>query len=365
MLSVILNEIRSYFRNGSNIFFTVFFPSICVFFLGTFLENIEVSDAVIGDIKLLYGIESADSYSAFAFEEFIGGLTEADVLTAEKTDAGAESFDPAEYSALVVLNGTELSVYGGSNSTQNRTIKAILDGYNRTASAYFTVAVNDPAALASIRTADREYVSQKDLGTNRSMMDYYAITMTVLIVFMGTLIGGASAYSDEYRCSTILRLNASPVSPMSVYFGKIIGNFPMVLIQVLTVLLFSTFFFGAHFCASVWGNVLLAGMLIAASLAALALGMLINLFFPRFPATSVLMPTCWLMMFFSGTFQKDIHIDGVTEFLPMYVIQQAAFDLTVFSRPEAAIRVTLLSLCLLILFVGIGSAKVRFGKREI
>lgn len=365
MLSVILNEFRAYFRNASNIFFTAFFPSLCVFFLGTFLENIETSDAVVGDIKLMYTVESADAFSAYAFEEFIGGITEAGVLTAEKTDGGAESFDPAEYSAAVVLRENELLVYGGSDPIQNRTVKAIMDGYNRTASAYVTVALTNPSAFASIENVDREYVSQKDLGTNRSMMDYYAITMTVLIVFMGTLVGGAATYSNEHRSSTILRLNAAPVSPTKIFFGKIVGYLPMVLIEVLVVLLVSTVFFGAHFCASVLGNVLLAGMLIAASLAALALGVLINLIFPHFSSQAVLMPICWLLMFFSGTFQKDIHIDGVTEFLPMYVIQQAAFDLTVFSRPEQAIRVLIVSLCLFLLLLGIGSAKIRFGKKEL
>lgn len=381
MLSIILNEVRSFLRSGSNLFFTMFFPCACVFFLGTFLESVEVSDEAVGEIKLAYCADGGDAYSAAAFEEFICSLVNEGVLSAEKmsadkisgftmvestmADSAIAYYDAADYSAAVELVGSDIVIYGGRDDIKNRTVKAIFDGYNRTAAAYMSVAAVNPAALADVRiSGDDSFVVQKDLGTNRSMMDYYAVTMAVMILFMGSCIRGAGVYEDEHMNFTISRLDASPVSRTAVYFGKIIGSLPMVLIQVLSVMLVSTLLFGAHYCNTVSGNLLLAAMFITASLAALSVGVFLNLIFPRIPAGLVIMPMLWLAMFFSGTFAMDIHVPGLTECMPMYIIQRAAFDLTVFGRTEKVFRVITVSMSIFAVMLVLGRFKANAGRKN-
>ncbi len=325
MLSVILNEIRAFARSGSNLFFTIFFPCACVFFLGTFLD------------------------------------------------------------------GAEILIHSGSDKIKNRTVKAIFDSYSWTAAAYMSVAASNPGALAGMMNAGSgaeavdgagagsgadtvdgadavdggELVIHKDLGTNRSMMDYYAVTMVVMILFMGSVIGGAGAYESEHVNFTISRLDASPVGRTAVFFGKIIGSMPMVLLQVLAVMLVSTLLFGAHYCNTVSGNLLLAAMFLSASLAALSVGVLLNLIFPRIPAGLVIMPVLWLAMFFSGTFAMDIHVPGLTECMPMYVIQRAAFDLTVFGKTERALQVTAVALIIFAAMLVLGWLKANVEIRRM
>lgn len=67
MLHMILNEIRSCFRNTSTLFFSILFPSLCTFFLGTLLESIEVSDSPVGELNIAYCVEDG-GYSADSFE---------------------------------------------------------------------------------------------------------------------------------------------------------------------------------------------------------------------------------------------------------------------------------------------------------
>ena len=234
-----------------------------------------------------------------------------------------------------------------------------------------SVAAVNPAALAdagisggvSKDSAD-SFVVHKDLGTNRSMMDYYAVTMAVMILFMGSCIRGAGVYEDEHTNFTISRLDASPVSRTAVFFGKIIGSLPMVLIQVLSVMLVSTLLFGAHYCNTVSGNLLLAAMFITASLAALSVGVFLNLIFPRIPAGLVIMPMLWLAMFFSGTFAMDIHVPGLTECMPMYIIQRAAFDLTVFGRTEKVLKVIAVSMAIFAVMLILGRFKTNAGRKN-
>ncbi len=374
MLSIILNEVRSFLRSGSNLFFTIFFPCACVFFLGTFLESVEVSDEAVGELKLVYCADGGDAYSAAAFGEFISSLEDEGVLSAEKVSADKlRDFNTADYSAAVELDGSDIVIYSGRDKIKNRTVKAIFDSYDWTAAAYRSVAAVNPAALAAIRlpgsseddgSGGRSLVIHGDLGTNRSMMDYYAVTMTVMILFMGSCIRGAGVYEDEHTNFTINRLDAAPVSRTAVFFGKIIGSLPMVLIQILSVMLVSTLLFGAHYCDTASGNLLLAAMFITVSLAALSVGVFLNLIFPRIPAELVIMPMLWLAMFFSGTFAKDIHIPGLTECMPMYLIQRAAFDLTVFGRTGKALRVIAVSLAVFAVMLVMGRFQANAGRKK-
>ena len=342
MIYVILNTIRASFRNGPTIFFSIFFPSIMTFFLGTLLENIQVADNAVGELNLAYCVEEG-GYSANAFEEFILSLDEDSTITAVKIPS--EELDSAaeKYSAAVELNGSEIRIYNGTNAIQNRTVKALMDGYNQTAASYMTVAAVNPQALGGIVLSEDNLVEPHDFGRTRSMMDYYAVAMTVVIIFFGATIGGAEAYSIEHSSRTINRLNISPISQTGIFFGKIIGLLPLVLVQVGTVMIVSTVFFGAHYCVTLTENLLLIAMFICCGLAAMSIGVLMNLFFPKSNSWAVLMPIMWIILFFSGAFDGDIYIPGFSEYLPANIMLNAAFDLTVFSRSERAVSVLLWS----------------------
>lgn len=364
MKSVIINQVRTFLRDGATVFFTLFFPSICTFFLGTFLEKIEVSDYTVGEVRIAYCTENSNEFSAEAFEEFIKGMEKDGLFTAEKVSAEKAKSVSEEYSAAVMLEDFDITIYNGSDRVQNRTVKAIFDGYAQMTDSYMSVITVNPLAAANIGgDVGDGYVKQKDLGTSRSMMDYYAVSMAVMIVFFGSCMAGASVYNDEHNNCTIDRLTVSPVSKTKVYFGKIIGSMPMAVSQVAAIMLVSVLLFGAHYCNTLGGNLLLAAMLICCSLAALAVGVLFNLCLPKVPTQAVLMPVIWIMLFYSGAFAKDMHIDGFSEILPPYVINQAAFDLTVFSRPEKALRVTAYALAIFAAAALIGAVKVNVRRK--
>jgi len=359
MLSIILNEIRSNLRNKTTIFLSFLFPSLCVFFLGTFLEKVETSDAAVGELSIAYCMENASEHHAVAFGNFINSLVDKDVLTAEKVTAeqireykfkfppgnfDSGNFDSEKYSALIELDGSEFTIYYGSDAIKNRTVKAMLEGYNQIYAVYEAAALANPSAMSSIEISNGRFVSNNSFGKSRTMMDYCAVTMAVVITFFGAVSLGACTYADEYANRTIERLNASLVSPSAVFFGKIIGTLPVVFIQTISVMLSSTLLFGAHYCDTFGGNLLLFVLFICASLDAVSVGVLFNLFFPKVPALPIFMPVLWLAMFLSGTFTPDIYISGLTECMPMYQIQRAAFDLTVFGKNERIVRVVLISL---------------------
>ncbi len=354
ILQLILNEIRSYFRTPYVVFLSLLFPSLCTFLLGTLLEDVMDSDDMVGDISIAYCVE--ESVSAKAFEEFIVTLEEESVLTAEKVDEIPEKI--GDYSAMVELTGSEITIYNGADAIKNRTVKALIDGFNQTAGAYTAVAVNNPRAIAEISLPDEDFTAPKDFGRTRTMMDYYAVAMAVVIVVFGAIMGGSSAYTDERNNNTLMRLDGAPVGKTTVYFAKIIGSMPMTLLQSAAVMIISTVFFGAHYCASLAENLLLFAMFVCSSLAILAVGILLDLFIKGRALMPILMVTSWAMLFFSGAFEPDISLGALSEYLPPRIILNAAFDLTVFSRTGQTVSVIAWSMIIFTVLIFIGWIKV-------
>lgn len=367
MLYIILNEIRALFRNGPTIFFSVLFPSLMAFFLGTMLENVNTySDSVVGELNIAYCIENADKYSADAFETFILAMDSDNTLKAEKISSDELQNISEKYSAAVELNGSEIVVYNGKDAIQNRTVKAIMDGYNQTASAYMTVVEKNPQSLGSIEISEDNLVKPKDFGGRpRTMMDYYAVAMTVTIIFFGTIIAGMENYRGEYTNKTIYRLDCAPVNPTKVYFAKIIGQLPLNLVQVGTVMIVSMALFGAKYCSTLSENLLLFAMFMCASLAATAVGVIVGFLLPRANSWAVCMPINWVLLYFSGAFSGDVYIAGISDYLPPRIILNAAFDLTTFSRTEQAISVIIWSLVIFAVLIFIGWLKVNVRRKKV
>lgn len=81
MLSLIIKQIREYFRSPANVFMGLLFPVLLVFFLGTMLQNLDIADYDIGEIKLQYSVTQTDEQGGKAFAEFLDNIS---MIKAEK-----------------------------------------------------------------------------------------------------------------------------------------------------------------------------------------------------------------------------------------------------------------------------------------
>ncbi len=364
MLKVAIKEMKAYFRSPVAVFMTVFFPCLLIYVLGTMLQSLDISDHSIGDINVKYNISATDKYNADAFKTFITGI---DMVKAEETTDKENALsltDKGEINAYIELNGNDIKVFTGDNDTVNRAISSMLGSYNTMADTYKNIAKVNPQTLQEVINKDiseMTYVEQNGLGVTRSMIDYYAVSVIVMMIFMSGITGQSEAFKEEKNGNTYSRLLLSTTPKLSVFFGKVIGAIPTSVITVGATMIFAVIFFGANYCSDILGNILLVTMLLSVSLAATSLGTVAGLIM-KIPAASVLMPICWQMLFFSGTFSKEIFIDGYSTSLPPYLIQQAAFDLTLFGDGSGAIVVTLISLVIFVILTIIGAAV--FAKKK-
>jgi ABC-2 type transport system permease protein len=351
MLRIALQGIRDYYRDGSALFFGLIFPIVMVACLGNMLAGLDDPDAKIETIKAGY---YANEDAKQAADTFVNALKEIDSmeLTPEKSESAAgRSVETKKTDvAFIFADGPAIKVYEGGDSIKNRAALMTAKSFVRESAAYtaafttlgktaphniaqLTEKLSAPAGGQSGLIADKKHD-----GRTQTMMDFYAVTMVIMICFMGSGIGGASGMYLLRREKILDRLSVSPRRGETIYLGNVLGCVPGSLMQTAAVMLPSVLFLGARYASTPADNLLLfafftlLGTTVSAAFMLLGLIMKIN---PYLPVMAVL----WTMLFISGSFSKEISIPGVTEYMPMNIMNRAAFDLTLFGRPGQILTV--------------------------
>lgn len=343
MFQILIKEFKEFFRDKTSVIFLILFPCLMVFLLGNLLQHLDNADSVIGDIHIAYTVEATDPVAVAAIDSFLDGLAEVENITLKAEEdletAKQNAAEDAITAAVCFTQPLGIEVYEGSDSVKNSAVEAVFRSFSQTYSAVYTLASSQAQPADKSAADSNSLVVPKDLGVNRSMLDYYAVSMCAMVVFMGG-ISGAMAFLEEQKNHTLARLVITPKSRVSIYMQKILGTIPQAFLQVVAVMVSSTLLFGARYAATWQGNLLLFALFFSCSLAVIALCGILGLFVKANPMI-YLMPPMWIIMFLSGTFSKEIFIEGVTTRMPVYLLQNAAFDLTVFGRTGRAAQFTL------------------------
>jgi ABC-2 type transport system permease protein len=388
-----------YLRDRPLLLFLIAFPVLMVFILGTLLANLDNPDATIEPFELAYLIESDEPATVQTAEAIIGQFE--DVEQFDFVEGGSlasikERIESGEIGgAVVFVDPFAIEIHEGSDLIKNRAMRTMFEGVARLHGA-MTVAMSQAPGAGGAGGAGASdaagagaglpdggagepgapgglpldsvgsqlnfeelpvRVEERSYGVSRTMLDYYAITMIVMMFFMGSATTAASTFYHQRKDGTLRRVMASPLSRVSVYLQTLLSGIPLGLAQVGLVMLASTVLFGAHYAATWQLNVLLFVMLSVASIAIsslfLALGILI-----RVNPVVVILPLMWVLLFISGTFSKEVFIPGVTERSPVFFLQTAAFDLTLFGHTGLMVVVLLVSLALIVLSTVAGVALI-------
>lgn len=122
----------------------------------------------------------------------------------------------------------------------------------------------------------------------------------------------------------------------------------MTILMTVSVLVF-----GAKYSSNMFDNLYLFFMFLVVTFTVILIGAVIGLFVKKNPSV-ITFPIIWVMMFLSGTYSKEVFIDGVTQKMPIYQIQEAAFDLVIFGRYDRVNTVIIIcsSISLIMLIIG-------------
>jgi len=390
MFERLLCSLRELFRDRSSLFFVIVFPILLVVILGNMLAELDNPDPVVGTIRIAYTIEEAaagteargamgaeaqgadmtGAAERAAIDMFVTALADNDGIElahaadAEAVRAAAES--NAADAGMIFSTPLSISIAEGEDLYKNRAVVLIAQSFAREYAAYAAVAARNPGVFADVFAGGTpDFVNlaiDKDLGVDFTMIDFYAVTMIVMIAFMGGGIGGATQMYFARQNGLLRRLTASPRGRTRLFLESVAGVIPQNIIQAVIVMVISVLFLGAHYARTWQENLLIFAFFIVLGTAIAAVFMLIGMFLrvnPNLP----LMVALWALLYMSGSFAKQINIEGFSEYLPMNIAQRAVFDLTLFGRADQLLLV--MGICAVILAVSCALGAFLFRRKEI
>lgn len=371
MLQIIIKEVKDFLRDKTNLFFYLLFPVILVFLLGNLLSSMDKAEEMVGKINIQYIIQTENPVYIMSIDNFIREVGDGRNILFEETKDIETSRIMAgnnEIAAVVVFSGDptginipmEINIYEGTNQIWNMTVNAIMNGFAQTCKAVYAIIEIAPESLANGVDVKGEYLKDKDLGVERSMLDYYAVTMLAMVSFMSIILG-SFAFVGERQNKTINRLMIAPKNKAVLFLAKILGLLPQAMLQIIIIMVISVFVFNAHYTTSLLDNLYLFFFFLIVTVTLISIGALIGLFIKANPM-AVTMPILWTMMFLSGTYSKEINIKGITDMMPIYQVQEAAFDLAIFGRYQRVNEIIIICIIIMVIMLSIGA--FAFSRKE-
>ena len=335
-MAIIKRELILFFRDWGSIFFCMIFPLVLTGMLGTLLESLNVSDYAAGNLTLQYvGIP----------EEYLPAIDGVTFVKADNFNTAKDAVKDKKADAAVSFSADGIDLYKGGDSVKSGVAEMI----------FRSVSLNGNSGTVDNST----YVKTKELGYNRSMMDYYAVAMIVMILFMGGAIGGAGAFYESRKDGTLRRAAISPKTRTALYLESLLSFLPQNIFQIVCTMIPAVLIFHAHYADTFAENLLLFAMFFVVGAAIMALFGLVGLLSNINP-TLIIMPVMWALLFCSGTFSQSVL---VSEKLPPALIQAAAFDLTIFGRYDKCLAV--MCVCAVIIILSVITGTLLFGRKEV
>lgn len=365
MFNIIIKETKGFIREKSYLFFFILFPVSLVFLLGNLLNETDIAESAIGKLQIEYQTDIEDPYQAAAIEGFIGAMNQEATVNFRRTEDFEKSKEAAgegDITAAVTFSGKPLiiEVFEGTDRVKNRTVQAILNAFIQNNKTFTTVYNTAPQTLAGFKTENIDYTVEKDLGVERSMIDYYAVSMVVMIAFMSMLVG-ANAFLGERENKTINRMIIAPQNRISMFLQKVCGMAPQSILQIAIIMILSVVVFKASYGATLMSNLYLFFLFFVITFCMVSLGAIVGLLFKISPFI-LIMPVVWIMMFLGGTYSKELDIEGVSNIMPNYIFQKAAFDVAIFNRYELANKV--IQGCILTTIAALAVGAYLFYRKE-
>lgn len=365
MIQIIIKETKDFLRDTSNIFFFLIFPVILVFLLGNLLSPTDNAEDTIGEIKIHYTIDTEEIADTLAIKGFVSGIDDNENIIFERTKDLENSImlagnDDIAATVQFINNPLEIHIYEGTDRIKNRTVKAMMNGFVQVNKAVNIIVENNPLSLNRLGNTDYEYIEEKDLGVKRTMLDYYAITMMSMLSFMSFMLG-SMCFMGEKENGTIHRLKIAPINQVKLFFSKILGLLPQTILQISIMMIVNVFVFGANYASNITHNIYLFLYFFIVTFAIISIGAVYGLYIDINPMASFF-PLIWLMMFFGGTYSKEVFIDGLTQAMPIYQVQEAAFDIAIFGRYTKANTIIIISIVITIVMLILGG--LFFSRKE-
>jgi ABC-2 type transport system permease protein len=260
--------ILRYIRDVKTLTSMLFLPIILIIILGTALDKY-FTVSKIEPIKVALVNKDKGEISK-SFEEFLKIEDVKAILQVERFedyDKALEELKDKDLSALIYLEenlsenvkeGKEntIKILGSKYSTFKRNVvQKIVDSYVNGANTMEAMyKISTPDTIKDVKYENKTTLKEEIFsitGTKPRAIDYYAVTMLVMILMYGTMYGSYSFGEDNFETIGI-RVKTTPVKYSEIFIGKCLGIVFTLFWQFIVLILVSKYMYKANFGTNLW-----------------------------------------------------------------------------------------------------------------
>lgn len=257
ILTIVKYRLLQSLRDVQSLISMLLIPIFLILILGNALKNNEDFTARnIDKVNLLYIVDDS-STGAKAFDSFITLDKLTDIINVQKInniEDGKKLIENRKYDALVIYDENmdgKLQLIGSEYNQLGVSIaKGIIETYSSSANAMDALAKIQAKDFTLEQNNNFEDEAISVSGKKPSAIDYYAITMLVMIIMYGSIYSNF-AIDKSYYGTVGARFRSTPLKLSHVFIGEAIGVIITIMIQVLILLLISNLAFGVNFGSSI------------------------------------------------------------------------------------------------------------------
>lgn len=221
------------------------FPIVLIFVLGNALSSLVSNDDMIEAVECAYVSDAPDSelYRFLAGDEMARYLS----LTLCSSEEALELLRGREVDCVIEESGREVALSERAGSSSARVAVNIVEAY-RSAGAAAGIAAMDGRNPLEYISAPVDIADAPVGGRVPAAMDYYAITMLVMILLY-TGMNGMSLFAMNMTGEFGMRLRAAPVGRGTAVAGTVAASTAVSFTQGMITFLFSWAVYGVY-----WGE---------------------------------------------------------------------------------------------------------------
>jgi ABC-2 type transport system permease protein len=368
-------------RDRKSLASMLLFPIILILILGSALSSsYAVSD--VGKTPVAYLNKDTGEGSRY-FDEFLKNDEIEKMLSVKKVETfeeGKNLISNNKAYGLIVINedysdllkagnkGT-IEVYTGKKGFRVSFIQNIIDSFINGANTITAVQRLGSGSVNYNRVDNIEEMPITTEGKLPRAIDYYAITMLVMILMYGAQYG-CHGIGEDFMEENGKRIRTTPIKPFELFTGKTIGTVFTIECQALVLIFFTKFVYKANF-----GDNLLTITFISFTLSTFATGLGIMLSMvtgDKMKASSILGLVIPVFTFISGGYTKieagNSLFSKIMYVSPNYLAQTAMFN-SIYGEPVTS-NIQLLSStqCIIMLWIltsVVFLAASVFGRRRV
>lgn len=244
------------------------FPIVLIMILGAALSSSFSSTTDLGTINVGYKIEKGSKVEK-PFIKFLdsGKALKVNYYKNNNIKNAVEKVKKAEYGCFVYVSKKNIYVYNNNKFALRAQIyESMLNTFIDKCNIVNSIAKVSPIYFINPQNTKKlfainDYTKIGALKKNKKpgALDYYAVTMTTLIIMYGAYYGLA-AITTEYERKTQQRTIAAPVKKYQVFTGTVLGVLILTMFQILLVFLVSKYGLKAY-----WGDDIVSVMAVLAA----------------------------------------------------------------------------------------------------